>query len=83
LKLAIIGLSSKSSNIPRLVLENLIRWGYKGRIFGVNPKLADIVLVTGPVTMKMKKRVLNILEQVPEHIRIQARWQEYVKVNQD
>jgi acetate---CoA ligase (ADP-forming) len=40
--LAIIGLSSKQSNIPRLVLENLIRWGYKGRIFGVNPKHEDI-----------------------------------------
>ena len=39
--IAIIGLSSKSSNIPRLVLENLIRWGYKGRIFGVNPRAAD------------------------------------------
>ncbi len=35
--IAIIGLSSKASNIPRLVLENLIRWGYKGRIFGINP----------------------------------------------
>ena len=35
--IAIIGLSSKSNNIPRLVLENLIRWGYKGRIVGINP----------------------------------------------
>ena len=40
--LAIIGLSSNSNNIPRLVLENLIRWGYKGRIFGVNPKFNDV-----------------------------------------
>jgi acyl-CoA synthetase (NDP forming) len=40
--LAIIGLSSKSSNIPKLVLENLIRWGYKGRIFGVNPAAEDL-----------------------------------------
>jgi len=40
--LAIVGLSSKTSNIPRLVLENLIRWGYKGRIFGVNPKSEDV-----------------------------------------
>ena len=39
--LAIIGLSSKPSNIPRLVLENLIRWGYKGRILGVNPRSED------------------------------------------
>ena len=39
--IAIIGLSSKPQNIPRLVLENLIRWGYKGRIFGINPRAAD------------------------------------------
>jgi len=39
--IAIIGLSSKQSNIPRLVLENLIRWGYKGRILGVNPRSED------------------------------------------
>jgi acetate---CoA ligase (ADP-forming) len=39
--IAIIGLSSKPNNIPRLVLENLIRWGYKGRIFGVNPRAAE------------------------------------------
>ncbi len=39
--IVIVGLSSKSSNIPKLVLENLIRWGYKGRIFGVNPTSRD------------------------------------------
>lgn len=39
--IAIIGLSSKPNNIPRLVLENLIRWGYKGRIFGVNPRAGE------------------------------------------
>ncbi len=39
--IAIIGLSSKPNNIPRLVLENLIRWGYRGRIFGVNPTSED------------------------------------------
>ncbi len=39
--LAIIGLSSKPNNIPKLVLENLIRWGYKGRILGVNPRSDD------------------------------------------
>ncbi len=39
--IAIIGLSSRPNNIPRLVLENLIRWGYKGRIFGINPKSTD------------------------------------------
>lgn len=39
--LAIIGLSSKTNNIPKLVLENLIRWGYKGRILGVNARSED------------------------------------------
>ncbi len=40
--IAIIGLSSRPNNIPRLVLENLIRWGYLGRIFGVNPRSEDL-----------------------------------------
>ncbi|MHB8137892.1 MAG: acetate--CoA ligase family protein [Smithellaceae bacterium] len=40
--IAIIGLSSRPNNIPRLVLENLIRWGYLGRIFGINPRSEDI-----------------------------------------
>ncbi len=38
---AIIGLSSKQNNIPKLVLENMIRWGYKGRILGVNARSED------------------------------------------
>lgn len=40
--IAIFGLSNKQSNIPRLVLENLIRWGFKGRIFGINPRTDDL-----------------------------------------
>lgn len=40
--IAIIGLSSRPNNIPRLVLENLIRWGYIGRIFGINPRSNDL-----------------------------------------
>ncbi|MFU8795323.1 MAG: acetate--CoA ligase family protein [Dethiobacteria bacterium] len=39
--LVIIGLSSKPTNIPRLTLENLLRWGYRGRIFGVNSRSED------------------------------------------
>ncbi len=39
--IAIVGLSAKPNNIPRLVLENLIRWGYRGRIFGVNQLSKD------------------------------------------
>jgi len=38
---AIVGLSSRPNNIPRLTLENTLRWGYSGRIFGVNPKSDD------------------------------------------
>jgi len=40
--IVILGLSKKSSNVPRIILENLIRWGFMGRIFGVNPTSTDI-----------------------------------------
>lgn len=40
--IVILGLSKKSSNVPRIILENLIRWGFMGRIFGVNPTSPDI-----------------------------------------
>jgi len=40
--IVIVGLSSKPSNIPRITLENLLRWGYRGRIFGVNPASDDV-----------------------------------------
>ncbi len=36
--IAVVGLSSKESNIPRLTLENMLRWGYRGRVFGINPR---------------------------------------------
>ncbi len=39
--IAIWGLSSKENNIPRLIVENLIRWGFKGRLFGIHPKKPD------------------------------------------
>jgi acetyltransferase len=39
--IAIWGLSSKENNIPRLIVENLIRWGFKGRLFGIHPKQYD------------------------------------------
>ncbi len=35
--LAIYGLSSKPHNTPRIILENCLRWGFRGRIFGINP----------------------------------------------
>ncbi len=40
--IVIMGLSKKTSNVPRIILENLIRWGYMGRIFGVNPRSSDM-----------------------------------------
>ena len=36
--IAILGLSSRKANVSRLILANLIRWGYRGRLFGVNPR---------------------------------------------
>ncbi len=56
--IVIIGLSSKPTNIPRLTLENLLRWGYRGRIFGVNPR-SDDVHVDGI-------RMFKSLEELPE-----------------
>lgn len=38
----ILGLSSKQNNIARLILENLIRWGYSGRILGINPSGREV-----------------------------------------
>lgn len=35
--IAIFGLSSKDSNLSRLILGNLLRWGYSGRLFGIHP----------------------------------------------
>ncbi len=59
--IVIIGLSAKANNIPRLVLENLLLWGYRGRIFGVNPK-SDEHNVSG---IKMYKEV-ETLPEVPD-----------------
>jgi acetyltransferase len=54
----IIGLSSKPTNIPRLTLENLLRWGYRGRIFGVNA-LSDDLHVDG---IRMYKHLADLPE---------------------
>jgi len=59
--LVIIGLSSKPTNIPRLTLENLLRWGYRGRIFGVNER-SDDVHVDG---IRMFKNIED-LPEVPD-----------------
>jgi acetyltransferase len=56
--IVIIGLSAKAKNIPRLVLENCLRWGYGGRVFGVNPKI-DEPYVSGV-------RMYREVEELPE-----------------
>ena len=57
----IIGLSSRAENLPRMILENLLRWGYRGKIFGLNPRSEDIY-VDG---IKMYKRI-DDLPHVPD-----------------
>jgi len=59
--IVIIGLSSRSDNLSRMILENLLIWGYRGKIFGVNPK-RDEPYVEG---IKMYKTVED-LPEVPD-----------------
>jgi acyl-CoA synthetase (NDP forming) len=59
--MVIIGLSSRAENLPRMILENLLRWGYRGKIFGLNPRSED-VYVDG---IKMYKNI-DDLPQVPD-----------------
>jgi acetyltransferase len=35
--LAVYGLSAKPRNTPRIIVANCLRWGFRGRIFGINP----------------------------------------------
>lgn len=35
--IALYGISAKPGNTPRIILENCLRWGFRGRIFGINP----------------------------------------------
>jgi acetyltransferase len=35
--LAVYGLSSKAQNTPRIIIDNCLRWGFRGRLFGINP----------------------------------------------
>jgi acetyltransferase len=39
--LAVYGLSAKARNTPRIIVENCLRWGYCGRLFGINPATSD------------------------------------------
>lgn len=57
----VVGLSSRPNNMSRMILENLLRWGYEGKIFGLNPRTQD-VHVDG---VKMY-RSLEDLPQVPD-----------------
>jgi acetyltransferase len=59
--IAVVGLSSKENNIPRLTLENMLRWGYRGRIFGINPR-GDDPFVDG---IKMFRNIED-LPEVPD-----------------
>ncbi|MBN2467896.1 MAG: acetate--CoA ligase family protein, partial [Deltaproteobacteria bacterium] len=54
----IVGLSSNPRGISRVVLENLLRWGFGGKIFGVNPHSHD-GYVKGI-------KVYNALTELPE-----------------
>jgi len=57
--IAIWGLSNRKNNIPRLMLENLIRWGYEGRLFGIHPK-GDEKHVDG---IKMYQNIKDLPQQ--------------------
>ncbi|HPD60454.1 MAG TPA: acetate--CoA ligase family protein [Thermodesulfobacteriota bacterium] len=59
--LVIIGLSSRAENLPRMILENLLRWGYRGKVFGLNPRSED-AYVDG---IKMYKNI-DDLPQIPD-----------------
>jgi acetate---CoA ligase (ADP-forming) len=59
--IAIIGLSPKSSSVSKMILDNLLRWGFRGRIFGVNPKI-EVNNVRG---IKMYRSVED-LPEVPD-----------------
>ncbi len=59
--LVIIGLSSKASNIAKMILDNCLRWGFRGRIFGVNPRV-EVNNIRG---IKMFKSVED-LPEVPD-----------------
>jgi acetate---CoA ligase (ADP-forming) len=37
--LVIIGLSSKAGNVAKMILDNCLSWGFRGRIFGLNPRI--------------------------------------------
>jgi len=39
--LAVYGLSSNPRNTPRIIVDNCLRWGFRGRIFGINPATAE------------------------------------------
>jgi acyl-CoA synthetase (NDP forming) len=44
--IAVIGASRKKGGIGRGILENLLKYGYKGKLYVVNPNAAEIESVT-------------------------------------
>jgi acetate---CoA ligase (ADP-forming) len=59
--IVIIGLSAKASSVAKMILDNCLRWGFRGRIFGVNPR-AEQDNVRG---IKMFKSI-DDLPEVPD-----------------
>lgn len=35
---AVVGVSNKEDNLARIIIDNLLRWEYKGKIYAINPK---------------------------------------------
>jgi acetate---CoA ligase (ADP-forming) len=59
--IVILGLSTKAANVAKMILDNCLRWGFRGRIFGVNPRI-EVNNVRG---IKMFKSVED-LPEVPD-----------------
>jgi len=59
--LVIIGLSAKANNVAKMILDNCLRWGFRGRIFGLNPRV-DVNNIRG---IKMFKSVED-LPEIPD-----------------
>lgn len=52
----IVGASDRQGNMGRNILENLVEWGYEGRIYAVNPKGGEVLGI----------RLNQSLEELPE-----------------
>ena len=62
--IAIVGLSEKPHNIAGIILDNLIRWEYPGKIYGVNPKggeVRGIKIYKTPADLPQKPDLVSIM----------------------